>query len=203
MDGAFTEETAEHYAAKRAAERARAQHEDIVRLAAARTSDAGFKMLLRSRARKSKLMKPYILSEGSLVRVSFLHSPTVRQQLKSALVRQISPSYTLEVYRVERRKLAANSRRVVLYDLECNDDSISEGEQAPAIVSRYKIRLPLQLIDVDRRYLMPVFTAAAPTLAHSLPMTQPLFRLSKLRKQTMPNGDTAFSSARSYNDDHL
>ena len=176
MDVAFTEETAEQYAARRAAERAQAQHEDIVRLAAARTSDAGLKMLLRSRARRSRHMKPYILSEGSLVRVSFLHSPTARQQLKSALVRQISPTYTLEVYRVTARQLAPHSRRVVMYDLECADGAISEGEQAPALVGRFRIRLPLHLKSVDRRYLRPENAAAAPTLAHSLPMTTPLLR---------------------------
>ena len=176
MDVAFAEETAEQYGARRAAERALPQHEDIVRLAAARTSHAGLRMLMRSRARQSKQMKPYILSEGSLVRVSFLHSPTARQQLKSALIRQISPTFTLEIYRVVRRKLAANSRRVVLYDLECADTTLAEGDQAPSLVGRYKIRLPLQLSGVDRRYLSPIFTAAAPTLAHSLPMTTPLFR---------------------------
>ena len=177
-------ETAEAFAARRAAERARAQHDDIVRLAAARTSQAGLKMLLRSRARQSQHMRPYILSEGSQVRVGFLHSPTARQQLKSALVRQISPTYTLEIYRVIGRKLAPHSRRVVLYNLECID-AISEGEQAAAIVGRFKIRLPLELKDVDRRYLMPIVMAAAQTLAHSLPMTKPMFRLSPSRKRAI------------------
>lgn len=181
MDVAFTEETANQYAGRRAAERTRAQHADIVRLAAARTSEAGLKMLLRSRARQSKRMRPYVLSDGSLVRVSFLHSPTARQQLKSALVRQISPTYTREIYRVTARRLAPHSRHVVLYDLTCIDEDISEGEQAPAFVGRFKIRLPLQLKDVDRRYLMPVITAAALTLGRILPNTTPLFRMSPSR----------------------
>ena len=154
MNAAFTEETAEAFAA----ERAQALHEDIVRLVAVSISEAGMKMLRQSRARQSKQMRPYIVSGGSFVRVSCLHSPTARKQLKSALVRQISPTYTLEIYRVVGRKLAEISRRVVIYDLQCNDDSISEGEQAPTIVGRYKIRLPLQLKDVDRRYLMPIIT---------------------------------------------
>ena len=191
MDVAFTEETGVDFVARRAAERAAAEREDIVRLAAAWTADAGLKMLMRSRARQSKHMKPYILSEGSLVRVSFLHSPTARQQLKSALVRQISPSYTQEVYRVTTRRLAPNSHRVVLYDLECNEASISEGNQAPALVGKFKIRLPLMLQMVDRRYLMPIVTATASTLARSLPKMQPLFRLSQTRKQS---GSSFFGS---------
>ena len=190
MDVVFTEETAEQYAARRAAERAKAQHEDIVRLAAARTSDAGLKMLIRSRARQSKRMRPQFLSEGSLVRVSFLHSPTARQQLKSALVRQISPTYTQEIYRVTARRLAPHSRRIVLYDLQCADEGIIEGEQTPTIVGRFRIKLPLQLKEVDRRYLMPLIAAAAPTLARSLPKTTPLFRLSPSRYlQGVENSD--------------
>lgn len=189
MDVAFSDETAEQYAARRAAERAQAQHEDIMRLAAARTSEAGLKMLLKSRARQSKHMRPYILSEGSLVRVSFLHSPTARQQLKSALIRQISPTYTQEIYRVTARRLAPHSRRVVLYDLECNDTAMIEGKQMPAVVGRFKIRLPLHLKDVERRSLSPIFAAAAPTLAHSLPMTTPAFRLSPSRRRALEETD--------------
>ena len=185
MDVAFTELTGEEFVARRAAARAQAEHEDTIRLAAARTAEAGLKMLLRSRARHSKRMRPYVISEGSLVRVSFLHSPTARAQLKNALVRQISPTYSLEIYRVVERKLAPKSRGVVLYDLECIDKSLAEGEQAPALVGRYKIRLPLQLKDVDRRYLMPIGTTAAPTLARSFPRTMPLFRLSPSRRRSL------------------
>ena len=161
MQSAYSELSADEYAAMRAAGHVVRQRADLVALAAARTAARAFAMLEQSRARQARSMKPWILPVGALVRVSFLHSPTVRQQLKSQLVRSMSPSYTLEIYRITARRLAPRSKRVVLYDCECNQ--VDEGDQSFTVVGQYRVQLPLELTDVDRRHLLPAGVAGPPS----------------------------------------
>ena len=80
----YSEETAHDYATRGAAEAAARQHTQLLQLAAARTRQAAQRMVERDRARQSRAMKPYVLPQGALVHVSFLHSPTARGLLKSA-----------------------------------------------------------------------------------------------------------------------
>ena len=110
MGDIVSELAAEDFVARRAAQRTAREHADLVALAAARTAAHGFALLERSRARQARAMKPWLLPVGALVRVSYLHAPTARQQLKSQLVRAMSPSYTLEVYRITARRLAPTAR---------------------------------------------------------------------------------------------
>lgn len=166
MKDTFSEVTAAEFVARRAAERTAREHADLVALAAARTAARAFTLLERSRARQARSMKPWILPVGTLVRVSFLHAPTARQQLKSQLVRSMSPTYTCEIYRITARTLAPHSTRVVLYDCVCVDD-VDDGDQSSTVVGSYRVQLPLELTDVDRRHLMPAGSAGPPSTIHA------------------------------------
>jgi hypothetical protein len=116
-------------------------------------------------------MHPEVLEVGRLCRISFLYAPTVRMQLKAALVSAYSPTFTAEVYRVADRRLAPGSRRVVLYDLGCIDDGLTEGQQAPTRINNLLVRIPLEVVDCDRRWLMPLSDehSTTPTLARRYP----------------------------------
>jgi hypothetical protein len=189
MGDVVSELTAEDFVARRAAQRTARKHADLVALAAARTAAHGFALLERSRARQARAMKPWLLPVGALVRVSYLHAPTARQQLKSQLVRAMSPSYTQEVYRITARRLAPRSTRVVLYDAVCVDD-VAEGDQSAAAVGNYRVQLPLELTDVDRRHLMPASTSGPPSTARAFAGMWLAGRLSPLP----PPADEASSS---------
>ena len=178
MQDAYSELSADDYAAMRAARHVVRQRADLVALAAARTAARGFTMLEQSRARQARSMKPWILPVGALVRVSFLHSPTARQQLKSQLVRSMSPTFTLEIYRVTARRLAPRSKRVVLYDCEC--DQVDEGGQSATVVGPYRVQLPLELTDVDRRHLLPAGVTGPPSTVRAYAGLRLADRLSPL-----------------------
>ena len=179
MSDIVSELAAEDFVARRAAQRTAREHADLVALAAARTAAHGFALLERSRARQARAMKPWLLPVGALVRVSYLHAPTARQQLKSLLVRAMSPSYTLEVYRITARRLAPHSTRVMLYECVCIDDA-AEGDQSAAVVGNYRVQLPLELTDVDRRHLMPASTSGPPSTARVFAGMRLAGRLSPL-----------------------
>lgn len=149
-------------------------------------------MLERSRARQARSMKPWILPIGALVRVSFLHSPTARQQLKSVLVRSMSPTYTLETYRITARRLAPRSTRVVLYDLECDDD-VDDGDQSATIVGHFRVSLPLEMNDVDRRHLLPADASGTPSTVRAYAGMRLAGRLSPQQPMDPAGDDASFA----------
>ena len=136
-------------------------------------------------------MKPWVLSVGALVRVSFLHSPTARQQLKSQLVRSMSPSYTLEIYRITARRLAAHSKRVVLYDCTCNQ--VDDGDQSSTVVGQFRVQLPLELTDVDRRHLLPAGAVGPASTARAYTGMRLAGRLSPLPAEPDENDGDSYA----------
>ena len=135
-----------------------AKHQRIQQLAAARTLEAAVAMVNSRRARQRNNMRPLLLNEGALVRISFLYSPTVRRTLKKMHGSEYLPKWTAELYTVKTRQLAPGSRRVVLYDVQAKDGI---GAGFPCTVGTQSVRLRLDLKDVDRRWLQPVPLTAA------------------------------------------
>ena len=165
-------------AVRQAARSALERRIELISLAAARTEEAARRNILRDRQRASLQMKPYALGVGARVRVSYLFSSTVRQQVKSAFQKHFLPSYTREIYTITARKLARGSRRIVLYDLKCTEEA--EGDQGATLIGTLRVKLPLLLNDVDRRYLQPIFEDSVPTLALRFPDSTPFFRVVQL-----------------------
>ena len=135
-----------------AARRALSRRQELIELAAARIKAAAEKMILRDRARRSRLAHPYVLPIGARVQVSYQLSPVVRAALKTGFNAHVSPTYTAETYAVTGRRLAEGSRRVVVYDLL----SEAEGERGQARINNMFIRLSTSLRGVDRRLLRVV-----------------------------------------------
>jgi hypothetical protein len=140
------------------------RHQELQALAAARTAEAGLRMVLSSRARQRASMRPYLLKIGTHCRVSFLYSPTVRMFTKTALVGAYSPKFTVDIYRITGRELGAGSRRVVLYRLE-TVAALQSGEQAPCTIGTQLVRLPMALTGCDGRWLQPLASEATPSIA--------------------------------------
>ena len=160
----YLENTQEEEAQRAAAAAALRHHQDLQALAAARIAQAAGRMVQRRRARQAAAMRPLLLAVGTKVRISFLLSSTVRQAVKVQLVKAYSPTYTKEVYVVTARRLAPGSRRVVLYDVAVEDESLEEGQ--PTRIANLLVRLPPRLANVDRRYLQVLPEATAvPTTA--------------------------------------
>ena len=167
---AHVEENEEQDAAREAAEAALRHHGELIALAASRTEAAAIRMVLSRRGQQRARLQPLVLPIGQQCRVSFLYAATVRMQLKVALITQYLPTYTTEVYIVTARHLAPGSRRIVLYDLECADTSIQEGEQVPTRINQWLVRLPLRIRNCDRRWLQVVPSdGTTPTLARRFP----------------------------------
>jgi len=123
-------------------------------------------------------MKPLVLSIEAKVRVSYLASKTVRQQVKVSIIKAYSPTYTGEVYMVTDRRLAPGSRRVVLYDLVAADRTLLDGQQGGTRLGNLVVRLPLELVGIDRRYLQPLPSeGSVPRLADRFPGLQYAFRI--------------------------
>ena len=152
----FIENTEGQEAQRAAAAAALRQHEDLQALAAARIAQAAGRTVQQRRRRQAAGMRPLLLDIGATVRVSFLHSSTVRMHVKIQLVKAYAPRYTKEVYVITGRRLAPGSKRVVLYDLAVEDADLVEGQQAPTRIANLWVRLPLSLSGVDRRYLQPL-----------------------------------------------
>ena len=155
MHSAATAATAEATAAAAAV----AKHQRLQDLAAARTLEAAVAMVNSRRARQRNNMRPLLLDEGALVRVSFLYAPTVRRTLKRLHGVEYLPKWSVELYTVVKRQLAPGSRRVVLYHLRAKNGS---GVGFPCTVGTQSVHLLLELKDVDRRWLQPV--PLAPTI---------------------------------------
>ena len=172
----YVELSEDDVAIRQAARAALKRRVDLIALAAARTEEAARRNIVRDRQRASLQMRPYVLAVGSAVRVSYLFSGTVRQQIKSAFQKHFLPSYTRELYQITGRKLAPGSRRVILYDLECTDEA--EGDQGGTVIGTLRVKLPLTLKNVDRRYLQPLLEDATPSLAERFPGTTPFFRVA-------------------------
>ena len=153
--GAAQQDGSSAGAAAAAAAAAVAKHQRLQALAAARTLEGAVRMVNSRRARQRNNMRPLLLDEGSLVRVSFLYAPTVRRVLKNVRGAAYLPKWSVELYRVENRTLAPGSRRVVLYTLRAVRAS-ARGIGAPCSVGTQKVHLRLELEGVDRRYLQPV-----------------------------------------------
>jgi hypothetical protein len=152
------------------------RHHELQQLAAARTAEAGLRMVLSSRARQRASMRPYLLKIGTHCRVSFLFSPTVRTFTKTALVGTYSPTYTQDIYRITGRELGAGSKRVVLYTLE-TVAALQSGEQAPCTIGTQRVRLPVTLTGCDRRWLMPLASDATPSFANRYPGARLAFNI--------------------------
>ena len=169
--GAYnTEDDEEHDAARGAAEAALRHHGELIALAASRTEAAAIRMVLSRRGQQRARLQPLVLPAGQQCRISFLYAPTVRMQLKVALISQFLPTYTAEVYVVIARHLAPGSRRIVLYDLECADTSIQDGDQVPTRIKQWVVRLPLHVSNCDRRWLQVVPSdGTMPTLSRRFP----------------------------------
>ena len=88
-------------------------------------------------------------------------------------------TYTEEVYRITDAALAPLSRRVYLYKAVAVNESLQEGDQLATVLGRYRIRLPLSLMDIDQRYLLPVLVSEAPRLAVAYPGRPLAFRLTQ------------------------
>ena len=149
-------EAADDEGAATAAAAAVAKHQRLQQLAAARTLEAAVKMVNSRRARQRNNMRPYLLEEGALVRVSFLYAPTVRRTLKRLHGVAYLPKWSLEIYSIVKRQLAPGSRRVVLYHLRAED---GVGVGAPCTVGSQTVHLRLDLQGVDRRWIQPIPTA--------------------------------------------
>lgn len=145
---------AERIASNAAAAAAVAKHRSLQELAATRTLEAAVAMVNSRRARQRNNMRPLLLDEGALVRVSFLYAPTVRRTLKRLHGVEYLPKWTVELYRVVKRYLAPGSRRVVLYHLQAKGSKSGVG--FPCTVGTQTVHLRLDLEDVDRRWLQPV-----------------------------------------------
>ena len=139
-----------------AAAAALAKHARLQGLAAARTLEAAVAMVNSRRARQRNNMRPLLLDEGALVRVSFLYAPTVRRTLKQLHGAEYLPKWSVELYTVVKRYLAPGSRRVVLYHLKVDRSRGNSGVGFPCTVGTHKVRLRFDLEDVDRRWLQPV-----------------------------------------------
>lgn len=177
----FVELDDDEIAVRQAARAALQRRADLISLASARTEEAARRNILRDRQRASLQMRPYVIAVGARVRVSYLFSSTVRQQVKSAFQKHFLPSYTHEIYVITARRLAPGSRRIVLYDVKCNDEA--EGDQGGTLIGTLRVKLPFILKDVDRRYLQPIFENAAPTLASRYPNSTPFFRVVQLAEE--------------------
>ena len=76
--------------------------------------------------------------------------------------------------------LAPRSRRVFLYAVAAVDDALQDGEQQPTQVGRVRVRLPLVLTQVDRRYLRLVPGGVGfPRLATAYPGHAVAWRLTR------------------------
>ena len=175
--------------AQRAAAAAHVQHHrELQALAAARIEQAAARTIQRRRRRQTAQMRPLLLDLGQRVRISFLASSHVRQQVKVSIVKAFFPTYTAEVYVVNARRLAPGSRRVILYDLACEDE-LQDGQQQPTRIVNSRVRLPLEMANVDRRYLQQVAAEdAVPTLAARYPQatlvhTMPFARVQRQAAQ--------------------
>ena len=147
-------------------------HRELQALAAARIELAAARIVQRRRRHQTALMRPLVLEVGARVRISYLASSHVRQQSKVQLVKAFFPQYTREIYRVTARHLAPGSRRVVLYDVEAEGELL-DGQQQPTRIVNTRVRLPLQMVGVDRRYLQPLAAEdAVPTFAARFPHAQ-------------------------------
>jgi hypothetical protein len=152
-------------------------HRELQALAAARIEQAAARTIQRRRRRWTTLMRPLLLDVGARVRVSFLASSHVRQQVKTQLIKAFSPTYSVQVYVVKARHLAPGSRRVVLYDIAAEGELL-DGQQQPTRIVNTRVRLPLQMVGVDRRYLQPLAAEdAVPTFAAHFPHAQLLLTL--------------------------
>ena len=131
-----------------------AAHARLQALASLRTLHAAVAMVHSRRARQRNNMRPLLLDEGALVRVSFLYAPTVRRTLRTLHGVEYLPKWTVELYTVVKRYLAPGSRRVVLYHLKT--EHAGDGIGFPCTVGTQSVRLRSELDDVDRRWLQPV-----------------------------------------------
>lgn len=120
--------------------------------AANKSRAAAVRTLQRDRTRASRQLEPYVLSLGARVRVSYEASNTVRQQLKSRMIKALSRMWTEEIYVVRERRLAPHSKRIILYDLQCSD--VEDGAQGSTRIGSYEVALPLRMNGMDRRWLV-------------------------------------------------
>ena len=167
----YPENNEEQDASREAAEAALRHHGELIALAASRTEAAAVRMVLSRRGQQRARLQPVVLPIGQQCRISFLYAPTVRMQLKVAMITRYLPTYTAEVYSVIARHLAPGSRRrIVLYDLECADTSIQEGDQVATRINQLLVRLPLRISNCDRRWLQVVPSdGTTPTIARRFP----------------------------------
>ena len=196
-----------HHAAEETRQREAAaagvrHHNDLVALAAARTHQAAEDMLNSSRQHQRARMVPLVLSVGARCRISYLFTPTVRQLVKIAYVKAFAPAYTREVYRVTERSLAPGSRRVVVYNLQAEDSSLSEGQQSGCRINKVLVRIPLRVSDVDPRYIQPLPSdGAAPNLAKRFPGSRYAFSFQVGTREHKQSVDYNDNDTDLYDDD--
>ena len=157
-------------------------HRELQALAAARIELAAARIVQRRRRHQTALMRPLVLEVGARVRISYLASSHVRQQSKVQLVKAFFPQYTREIYRVTARHLAPGSRRVVLYDVEAEGELL-DGQQQPTRIVNTRVRLPLQMVGVDRRYLQPLAICSLSQQRTLCPRSRLDFRTHSLRSR--------------------
>ena len=84
--------------------------------------------------------------------------------------------------------LAPHSRRTYVCKTAV-DETQEEGDQLPTQIGRTKIRLPLSLEDIDRRYLRPVLACEAPRLAAAYPGRTVALRLMEAAQKESHDSD--------------
>lgn len=143
---------------------------ELQTLAAARAHHAAVRMVQGRRARQRNSMRPLILPVGQRCGISRLDVPTVRMQIKTAIVHRYLPRFTAEEYVVTHREQAPQSRRTVLYTLEAEDDTIADSSQVPIRINNPFVHLSLVIRHFDRRWIEPLPAGdSIPTLARRFP----------------------------------
>jgi hypothetical protein len=186
----YLEQTEEESRQHELAAAAVRHHHGLVALAAARTRQAADEMVNSSRQHQRARMLPLVLKVGARCRISYLFTPSVRQQVKVSYVKSFAPSYTREVYSITHRALAPGSRRVVVYTLEAEDEALEEGQQGGSRINQIIVRIPLRVTNCDRRYLQPLpADGAAPALGRRFPDSRYAFAILEGARHAKPGGD--------------
>ena len=143
--------------------------QELQQLAAARTRATALRTLESSLRRQTLLLRPYVLPVGATCRVSYRVSSKVRQQLKTQIVKSLSPQFTRELFIITARYSAPGRSQLFLYDLVLQEGIVA-GEQGTCSVGGLRVQLPESLTRVDRRWLMPLSNAGVmPSLASAFP----------------------------------
>jgi hypothetical protein len=145
--------------------------QDLQQLAAAITRATVLRTLEPSLRRQTLLLRPYALPVGATCRVSYRvsFSSKLRQQLKTQIVKSLSPQFTRELFAITARYSAPGRSQLFLYDLVMQGDIVA-GEQGTCSVGGLRVQLPESLTRVDRRWLMPLSNAGVtPSLASAFP----------------------------------